>query len=77
MDSNPFLPSRKNCFLLRVKVDRFTKRGLVYAIVSFLGLSYEVGFVHPPRLFVLVMYGLVLGVGLICIFKLKEREDEA
>jgi len=38
-----------------------------------MGLGYEVVFIHPPRLFLLVMYSLVIVIGFICIFYLKEQ----
>ncbi len=57
-------------------VDKFTIRGIVYSAISVLGLGYEFFFSHPPRAFLLIMYSLVIGIGLICIFMIKEQEHE-
>lgn len=56
-------------------MDGFTIRGIIYSIISGLGLGYEIIFVHPPRLFLLIMYSFVIGIGLICIFFIKEKKE--
>lgn len=57
-------------------VDAFTFRGIIYSFLGSLGLGYELFFVQPPRLFLLIMYSFVIGVGLICIFFIKERQEQ-
>ena len=54
-------------------MDRYTLRGLVFAGLSSLGLGYELFFVQPSRLFLIVMYslGIVISVGL--IFLVSEK----
>ncbi len=54
-------------------MDRYTLRGLVFAGLSGLGLGYELFFVQPSRLFLIVMYslGIVISVGL--IFLVNEK----
>lgn len=58
-------------------MDKFTVRGLVYLTISLLGLGYELLFIHPPRLFLIIMYSIVSGIGLICIFWIKKQKSEA
>jgi len=57
-------------------MDRFTLRGICYATLSGLGLGYELFFVPQPRLFLLVMYSIVVIVGMVLIFFVHETEDE-
>ena len=54
-------------------MDRYTLRGLIFAGLSSLGLGYELFFVQPSRLFLIVMYslGIVISVGL--IFLVSEK----
>jgi len=54
-------------------VDRYTLRGLVFATLSSLGLGYELFFVQPSRLFLIIMYGIVIVIGIGLIFLLKEK----
>ena len=56
-------------------LDKFTVRGLVYSAASILGLSYEIIFIRPPRLFLVIMYTIIIGIGLICIFLIKEQNE--
>ncbi|NIT69597.1 hypothetical protein GWO43_01525 [candidate division KSB1 bacterium] len=56
-------------------MDKFTIRGLVYSAVSCFGLGYEVFFIHPPRLFLLIMYSIVIGIGLLCVFVLNDQKE--
>ncbi len=54
-------------------MDKFTLRGIIYSSLSTLGLGYELYAVHPPRMFLIVMYSLVIVIGLLCIFAIEER----
>lgn len=58
-------------------MDKFTIRGLIYSGISFCGLGYELVFSKPPRLFLIVMYGIVFLIGMICIFYIKETPEES
>ena len=53
--------------------DKFTWRGIIFSGLSLLGLGYEIFFAHPIRSFVIIMYSFVVGIGMICIFILKEN----
>jgi len=55
-------------------LDKFTIRGIIYSVVSSFGLGYEIFYVDEPRTFLLIMYSIVIGVGLICIFVLEDMD---
>lgn len=57
-------------------MDKFTIRGLIYSGVSFFGLGYEIIFIQPARVFLIAMYGIVFLIGLICIFYVKETNEQ-
>ena len=56
-------------------MDKFTTRGTVYATLSSLGLGYELVFVDRPRLFLIVMYSIVLLIGMVLIVVLKTDKE--
>ncbi len=56
------------------KLDKFTVRGIIFIGISVLGLGYEVIFASQTRPLVVIAYICVIGIGLICIFQLKETE---
>lgn len=49
-------------------------RGLVYAGIALLGLGYELLFSSEVRLFLIIMYSIVIGIGGLYVFFLKEDE---
>jgi len=55
-------------------MNKYKTRGIVYASISGAGLFYEIMFLSPPRLFLIVMYGIVILIGLILIFVVRENE---
>lgn len=57
-------------------MDPFTIRGVVYTLLSSLGLGYEFFFIEAPRPFLLIMYTCVIGIGLICIFLLEDKNRQ-
>lgn len=56
-------------------MDKFKLRGIVYSTISIIGLGYELFFVASPRLFLVVMYSMVILVGMALFFFVHERED--
>ncbi len=54
-------------------VDRYTLRGLVFASLSSLGLGYELFFVQTSRLFLVIMYSIVIAIGFGLIFLVKNK----
>jgi len=56
-------------------MDKFTIRGIIYIAISFVGLSYEIFWAHHVRALPVVGYLTVIGIGLYCIFKLKEQKE--
>ncbi len=54
-------------------VDRYTLRGLVFAILSSLGLGYELFFVQTSRFFLIIMYSIVIAIGFGLIFLVKNK----
>ncbi len=55
------------------RVNRYTPRGLVFAGLSSLGLGYELFFVQPSRLFLIIMYGIVIAIGVGLIFLVSNK----
>ncbi|NOZ57595.1 MAG: hypothetical protein GXO73_12500 [Calditrichaeota bacterium] len=66
--------TRRNVFP-KVKLDRFTWRGLVWGTLSLAGLTYEI-FFRARELFVILGYSLVLGISLYYIFVLRDEPHE-
>ncbi len=56
---------------------KFANRGLIYCALSCLGLGYELFFVHPPRVFLVIMYAVALAFSLLYTIKVREYEDHA
>ena len=50
-----------------------SSRGIIYAGIAILGISYEIIFSHEIRFFLIAMYGIVLLFGSLCIFVLKDK----
>ena len=59
--------------LMNSRVDRYTLRGLVFASLSSLGLGYELFFVQTSRLFLIIMYGIVIAISFGLIFLIKNK----
>ena len=56
-------------------MDKFTIRGIVYIIISLIGLSYEIFWADHVRVLPLVAYLAIIGIGLFCIFIIKEQKE--
>lgn len=56
--------------------DKFSVRGIVYALLSSLGLGYEMFFVYPSRSFLITMYSIVIVVGFFLILFVKDERHE-
>ena len=54
--------------------DTHSKRGLVYAGIAFLGIGYELIFASEVRLFLIIMYGIVIGIGGLYIYFIEDIE---
>jgi hypothetical protein len=50
-------------------MNKFTVRGIIYIVISLIGLSYEFFFAASIRTLPVVVYSFVILIGLICIFK--------
>jgi len=57
------------------KYDKFTTRGIIFITISVIGLGYEIVFKNQIELLVVFALLFVIGIGLICIFQLKETEE--
>jgi len=55
-------------------MDKFTWRGVIYCSAALVGIGYELFFRAKPDLFPIVMYSVVGGIGLVCIFVLKDEQ---
>lgn len=51
-------------------------RGVVYALLSSLGLGYEMFFVYPSRRFLITMYSVVIVIGFCLILFVKDESHE-
>jgi len=52
---------------------RYAKRGLLYSVISTIGLAYALFFDLPIRWFGVLMWSLILGLGLYLIFFKKDE----
>ncbi len=58
-------------------MDKWTLRGLVYILVSVALLGYEFLQPHPPRVFLVAMYSVVILIGLILVFFMEDDEGQS
>jgi hypothetical protein len=54
------------------KFDKFSVRGIVYSCLAIAGMSYELFFREPVRIFLILGYSVVLFVGIVCLLFLEE-----
>ena len=54
------------------KIDKFTTRGIIFIAISIIGLGYEFLFADQIKMIVIIGYVFIVGIGLVCIFQLKE-----
>ena len=54
------------------RFDAHSKRGLVYAGIALLGMGYELIFADEVRLFLIIMYGIVIGIGGLYIYFIED-----
>ena len=54
-------------------MDSYTLRGLVFASFSMLALAYELFFVQASRVFLIIMYGIVITISVGLIFVVKDK----
>jgi len=54
------------------KFDKFSVRGVVYSCLAIAGMGYELYFREPVRVFLILGYGVVLFVGIVCLLFLEE-----
>ena len=57
------------------RFDGFSIRGLVFSVLALAGMGYELFFSSRRELWIVAMYGLVLCLGLVLIFFVKDREE--
>jgi len=55
-------------FLKQVRI-----RGIIYAVIAVVGISYEIFFSKEIRPFLLVMYSLVILIGIFYYFRAPEQ----
>jgi len=56
-------------------MDKFTLRGIIYTVIGLLGIGYEFIFSRSTRPIVVLLYLGIIGIGLICIFLIKEKKS--
>jgi hypothetical protein len=55
-------------FKRKNKFDKSSKLGIVFSLVAFIGISYELFFSRSPNIWLILGYILVLGFGGMYIF---------
>jgi len=54
--------------------DRYSIRGIIFTVLGLAGIAYELFSSRPKELFVVVLYGVVVFIGVLLIFHIKEHE---
>lgn len=60
-------------FTPKKKFDKFSVRGIIYSLIALAGISYELFLSVETRPFLIVMYGIGLGIGLLCLLFINEE----
>ena len=56
------------------KFDKASKFGLLYSIIAFICMGYEILFSDEPRLYLIIMYSIVIGIGGLYIFIIEDKD---
>lgn len=56
------------------KFDRYSIRGIVFTTLGLTGIGYELFSSRPKELFVVILYSVVVFVGILLLFTIKDRE---
>ena len=56
------------------KFDRYSIRGIIFSTLGVAGIVYEV-FYRSREVFVIVLYGVVVLIGGLLIFRIREHQD--
>ena len=59
---------------LKRKYDKNSTKGIIYAVIALLGIGYELIFTSEVRPFLIIMYSIVIGIGGLYVFFIKELE---
>jgi hypothetical protein len=57
------------------KFDRYSIRGIIFTAIGLAGIGYELLSSRSSELFVIILYGVVVSIGLLLIFRIKEYES--
>jgi hypothetical protein len=57
------------------KFDRYSIRGIIFTAIGLAGIGYELLSSRPSELFVIILYGVVVFIGLLLIFRIKEYKS--
>jgi len=60
---------------LKKRFDKCSTRGLVYGGIAALGIGYELLFSSEVRLFLIIMYSVVIGIGSLYVFFISEDDE--
>ena len=55
-------------------LDRYSIRGIIFTALGLAGIAYELFSSRPKEFFVVVLYGVVVFIGALLIFRIKEHE---
>lgn len=56
------------------KFDRYSIRGIVFTALGLTGIGYELFSSRPKEMFVVILYSVVVFVGILLLFFIKDRE---
>lgn len=56
------------------KFDRYSIRGIIFMTLGLAGICYELFSSRPKELFVIILYGFVVSIGLLLIFRIKDHD---
>ncbi len=55
--------------------DRYSIRGIIFSTLGLLGMGYELIFSQRGELFIILLYGVIVFIGLMLIFRIREYKE--
>lgn len=55
--------------------DGYSVRGIIFSLLGIAGICYEIFSSRPNEVLVIALYGFVVFIGLLLLFKLKMPKD--
>jgi hypothetical protein len=57
------------------KFDRYSIRGIICIALGVIGMGYEVFFSMVKEVFLIVMYSIVIGIGVLLLFVVRNKKS--